>query len=380
MSEYQYYEFQTIDRPLTKQEVAEVRALSTRATITPTRFVNVYHWGDFKGDPLALMKQYYDAFLYVANWGSHQLMLRLPRAVLDHETALRYAVEDGPFYVHVAGEHLILPFDSEAEDPEDSVEGEGWLATLIPRRADLAGGDLRSLYLGWLLCVQDKLLDDDLVEPPVPPGLRDLSASLHALVEFLRIDADLPQGAAEGSPATLKLTPSLDEAQLWLRALSDAEKDDLLLRLACGDVHLLAEVRRRIRDSGAAEGAGAAKGPGRTVGELLIETDRRRQERERHEAQEHARRQQEQAAARAAYLDSLARRQEEVWRRVESLVEGKRQAEYTEAVQLLTDLRDLAARQQKAEAFGARLKDLRAHHARKTSLMERLNKGRLLPS
>jgi hypothetical protein len=52
MSEYQYYEFQAIDRPLTKQEMAEVRSLSTRATITPTRFVNVYHWGNFKGDPL----------------------------------------------------------------------------------------------------------------------------------------------------------------------------------------------------------------------------------------------------------------------------------------------------------------------------------------
>jgi hypothetical protein len=52
MSEYQYYEYQAIDRPLTKQEMAEVRSLSTRATITPTRFVNVYHWGNFKGDLL----------------------------------------------------------------------------------------------------------------------------------------------------------------------------------------------------------------------------------------------------------------------------------------------------------------------------------------
>ena len=39
MSEYQYYEFQAIDRPLTKGEMAEVRSLSTRATITSTRFV-----------------------------------------------------------------------------------------------------------------------------------------------------------------------------------------------------------------------------------------------------------------------------------------------------------------------------------------------------
>jgi hypothetical protein len=51
MSEYQYYEFLTIDRPLDHRQQTEVRALSTRATITATRFVNEYHWGDLRGDP-----------------------------------------------------------------------------------------------------------------------------------------------------------------------------------------------------------------------------------------------------------------------------------------------------------------------------------------
>lgn len=55
MSEYQYYEFLAIDRPLDDEERAAVRSLSTRATITPTRFVNEYHWGDFSGDPNRLM-------------------------------------------------------------------------------------------------------------------------------------------------------------------------------------------------------------------------------------------------------------------------------------------------------------------------------------
>lgn len=50
MSEYQYYEFQALDRPLTKREMRELRKYSTRATITDTRFVNHYEWGNFKGD------------------------------------------------------------------------------------------------------------------------------------------------------------------------------------------------------------------------------------------------------------------------------------------------------------------------------------------
>ena len=33
MSEYQYYEFQAIDRPLTEREVATLRGFSSRATI-----------------------------------------------------------------------------------------------------------------------------------------------------------------------------------------------------------------------------------------------------------------------------------------------------------------------------------------------------------
>ena len=52
MSEYQYYEFRAIDRPLDRKEMDELRALSTRAEITPTSFTNTYHWGDFKGKPV----------------------------------------------------------------------------------------------------------------------------------------------------------------------------------------------------------------------------------------------------------------------------------------------------------------------------------------
>jgi hypothetical protein len=68
VSEYQYYKFLAIDRPLDDDEQTEVRSLSTRARITATSFVNEYNWGDFKGDPNRLMERYYDAHLYVANW------------------------------------------------------------------------------------------------------------------------------------------------------------------------------------------------------------------------------------------------------------------------------------------------------------------------
>src|SRR5207244_10269882 len=48
MSEYQYYEFQAIDRPLDESAMAALRAITSRAQITPTSLVNVYHFGSFK--------------------------------------------------------------------------------------------------------------------------------------------------------------------------------------------------------------------------------------------------------------------------------------------------------------------------------------------
>jgi hypothetical protein len=77
MSEYQYYEFQAIDRPLTEKEMGELRTYSTRARITPTSFINDYSWGNFKGDEDAWM-EVLRRILYVANWGTHVLKLRLP--------------------------------------------------------------------------------------------------------------------------------------------------------------------------------------------------------------------------------------------------------------------------------------------------------------
>jgi hypothetical protein len=78
MSEYQYYEFQAVDRPLSETDREALRDLSTRARITATSFTNSYEWGDFRGDPAKLMERWFDLHLYFANWGSRRLMIRLP--------------------------------------------------------------------------------------------------------------------------------------------------------------------------------------------------------------------------------------------------------------------------------------------------------------
>jgi hypothetical protein len=80
-------------------------------------------------------------------------------------------------------EHVILQFER-SEIYEDGLgeyefdDGSGWLAALARLRQELLQGDRRCLYLAWLLCVQTGLVDDEAVEPPVPIGVQELSASL----------------------------------------------------------------------------------------------------------------------------------------------------------------------------------------------------------
>ncbi len=58
MSEYRYYEFQAIERPLDDAARKALRAMSTRARITASSFTNTYEWGNFWGSPQDLMARW----------------------------------------------------------------------------------------------------------------------------------------------------------------------------------------------------------------------------------------------------------------------------------------------------------------------------------
>ena len=48
--EYQYYEFQALDRPLTAAKPDYLRGLSSRVEPTATQAIFTYSYGDFRGD------------------------------------------------------------------------------------------------------------------------------------------------------------------------------------------------------------------------------------------------------------------------------------------------------------------------------------------
>lgn len=259
MSEYQYYEFQAIDRPLTDDEQKTLRRYSGRAMITATRFVNSYSYGDFRGDESEWMAKYFGAFLYMANWGTHRLMLRLPGSLLPLESVRRYCTGE-MLSARAAGKHVILDLrsDNEGGDGDWIEDDNDTLSSLVPIRSELAAGDLRALYIAWLCGAQNGEFDDDDEEAPCPPGLGKLSGALEAFAEFLRVDQDLIDAAAVASPDL----PTIDDNVLcrWVAALSDREKSDLLVGLIGGrEAHLRVETLVRVRRSCVPDAPAAAK-------------------------------------------------------------------------------------------------------------------------
>jgi hypothetical protein len=146
MSECQYYEFLASTSLWTITSKPKCVSLSTRAAITATSFINEYHWGNFRGDPNRMIERYYDAHLYLTNWGTRRIMLRLPRNLLDIDVAEDRCVGD-QVTLWTTGKCLVLDMTSEDDSSDGEYDPQGKLSAIVGARTELATGDLRPLYL-----------------------------------------------------------------------------------------------------------------------------------------------------------------------------------------------------------------------------------------
>lgn len=372
MSEYQYYEFQAVDRPLDEAARRALRAISTRARITATSFVNSYEWGDLKANPRDLLKRHFDLFLYLANWGSRRFAMRLPKHLVDLDALDSFPLDDEVVSLAVTGDHVIIDIYRDEIGSEDWEDGSGWLAALAPLRTEVLSGDPRLFVLVWLMSVENGWVPDEAVMPA--PGLGPLTGPLAALADFLEIDDDLLKAAGDFAPTASKSSPADVEAAL--RSLTEDEKVALLQRVHDGDPLIGAELHRRCQRLPTVSAP-----PGPTAGALreaaaAIEAARRQAAVER-DAVERRKREQELAEARAQHLAALAKRGDSAWRDVEEQIARRTAADYDRAAALLADLREITATAGEQEQFAQRLTDLRTRHDRKGTFIERLNKSGL---
>ncbi len=376
MSEYQYYEFQAIDRPLSGADQDALRALSTRARITATSFTNSYEWGDFKGDPARLMENWFDLHLYLANWGSRRLMLRWPARLVDRPRLDAFLGEVDYATIRSAGKNLVLDINIDEVESEDWDDGSGWLAALAPLRADVLRGDLRLFYLLWLSGVEADVFAPD--EPEPMPGIGPMTGALEAFADFFHIDRDLVAAAAERSADPFAEQPTSSETfRPIIAAMTDRKKTDLLARLVDGDAHVASELRSFVRQRLMSD-IDAPPVAARTVGQLRTRAELIRHARERTQAEkaaaEQRRRDEEAERARRARLEDTRRRGESVWREIESEIERRNATGYDRAATLLLDLRAISEEKGEHEDFVRRLKEIRDRHARKERFIERLAK------
>ncbi len=283
MSEYQYYEFHAIDRRLTEAELGDLRNISSRAQLSPGHASFVYNYGDFRGSPEQVLLQYFDAMLYIANWGSRQLAFRFPRAAVDVHRLQAYELSDA-ITVARHKDHILLDIAFHEEEP-DWVDGEGLLTGLVSLRQDILQGDFRALYLAWLKGLEVESEDaGELIEPPVPPNLQDLSPALHNLIDFFNVNPDVIAVAAENSPSARAADSHLDQR---IPDLPDSDKNVFLAKLLRGDAAARYELAKRLRELGPSPQPAASDHPRRTAAELLRlaeERARQRQAREREAA------------------------------------------------------------------------------------------------
>jgi len=383
MSEYQLYEFLALDRPLSAQDMAYVRTLSSRVQPTPTHATFTYSYSSFPGDPLKLLAKHYDMMLYLANWGSKQLAFRFPKAAIDLQALQPYMFGVEEIEQTTIGQYVILNIEFNEEEGMGWIDDEGQVASFAPLRDDILRGDLRALYLAWLAAAArsggmgneaddwDDAEEDDesgaLIEPPVPPGLGQLSAPLQAFVEFFDIDQDLIGAAAIASPALKATTEPIER---WVPLLPEDERNSLLARAARGEP-IGAELLRRLREVGGAQrpaASGAARRPFSAIMAAVEDVRKERTAREQREAER----------ARLAKLDALAKREEQVWAALPGLLARRIASSYDEAVAHMVDLRDLAVHRKQRAAFDARLSDLLAPYATSAALLRRLREKKLV--
>lgn len=380
MSEYQYYEFLAIDRALDKSEMATLRTLSTRAEITPTRFANEYHWGDFKGSAEELMAEYFDAHVYVANWGTHILMLRLPEDGVDEDVLMQYVVEDALDFWDTE-QHCILQWHRNGDPPDEWVEGQGWMARLAPIREEIERGDYRALYLGWLHGVGAAALPEDTLEPPLPAGLGALTGAQEALAEFLEIDPDLLAAASASSPPLAEPVESLPQMTAWAASIPAAEARHYLVLLLQGKGRQAErELRRRYADAvrlAPGRDTAGVSAPQRTLADLSALAREAHAKRLQGEKEQRQRKQAESQRQRQRYLATLADDFERHWKKADDLANEQRAAAYDQARTLLVDLSAAYALKQNQAEFLQRLAQFRAVHGRRGALLRRLDEAGL---
>ncbi|MCM2374562.1 hypothetical protein [Aporhodopirellula aestuarii] len=334
MSVYQYVYFAAVDKPLDDKQLEYMRRQSTRAEVTRWQFQNEYHFGDFHGNSLEMMRRGYDVHLHYANYGVRKLLFRLPMGLpLSAKQFKAYAMEYSiEWKKDKRGKGGVLSIQPECDAgfySEGYFSFERMVACLPKIREGLMTGDTRVLYLGWLACNWD----EESLEPPVPAGLGKLPPELAELIDFYELDSDLLAAANEQSPQLPGQAAREPDVDDWLANQSPETLRVLMRRVLRDDaVAVRAEVLAAMRNQSSQPTWPVSAGS-RTLEALREQANIKADQRKKREIASEKRKREKRLAKIRSDPDSAISG-------AEKLIQSRSTENYAKAAKMLAELRD----------------------------------------
>ena len=239
MSEYQWVEFRAIESPLDQDAVEFMHTQSSRAEIDQWRFANEYNFGDFHGDALQMLRRGYDLHMHYSNFG-YRLLYFYFRDGFDYADLVEQYTDGDQICWQPdesgSGGVLMISPQGDAGTFDAIWDFKTLASDFIPLWEMIDRGDMRPLYIAYIaLCSwfdpDDGDDDDDLLEPPVPAGLKQSHPGLDRLCTFLELDGDLLDLASEASAESQD--ESLDSKHIgeWLKSQNRDQLESILQRV-----------------------------------------------------------------------------------------------------------------------------------------------------
>ena len=154
MSEYHYYEFCSLNKPLSKEARVKMNALSSRANVGTHTVAYVYQYGNFRGKRYELLLKYFNIFFYISNFGIIELMFKYSKEEVDVTVLKKYQIK-GVIEIKEHLPYVVVTIRLHNEEGLGWTEGEGILPELLPLYDEISAKNYHFLTL--TAAIQDEL-------------------------------------------------------------------------------------------------------------------------------------------------------------------------------------------------------------------------------
>ena len=381
MSEFQYYEFYSVDRELTKKERQEVDELSSRFSPSSRRAVFTYSYSSFRHDEEKVLLSYFDFFLYLSNWGSTRIMYKFPKGLVDYNSIKKYkCFHNGDYWneikVYKKSSYIIVDISlSDEEGYWVDEENYDLSSNLIELRQDILEGDYRSLFLLWLHILSLKYaseevdLDEEISEDFIPNGLQDLEERLEDVIDLFAINRNWVSSLSSYSG---KMNSSVTNYAKLVKQLPKEVKDDYLLKLLEGSPNLGLKLKKELLSSKGSVKKKKDKSSDRSIklSEIvrLVEDSKAKQLEEEEEAIK---------KEQLLKIQQTALKEEVLKEELYSRIDKSTSSSYDRALEILLDMQALYIHRGEADEFKEWLSILREEAKRKKKFIDRLDRNGL---